>query len=371
VLALGPDVVAAALPSLAPLSLSSVTRGEVRDDRARLHPLRAAVRRRLGLPDPRRPEFGRPGTGARLAVAGGAVLVLVGVPLLAGATAFLDSVERGGWRWLGAALALAVVARGANAAAALMTVERRLAVGRTLGASMVAEAASLLHGSEGWRRSAARFVERAGVQPAAARRAIDRFVAGAIVAAVLVALGTLVLALLEDRLGDWQAPEALVPSVALGLAAWALVLAGQWLARRHDTGTGAPRYVTRTLRNGLVRMRRGEGDPWRRGGQLGWTMLAVALEGAALAAAMHAVGASVPLLATATVYAGLHLLWSVLPVTSAPGAAEVALLLALTALGAPLASACAAALVFRLLTFWVPAVLGFLLTARFEHRFGA
>jgi glycosyltransferase 2 family protein len=71
------------------------------------------------------------------------------------------------------------------------------------------------------------------------------------------------------------------------------------------------------------------------------------------------------------VYGGLHLLWSVLPVTAAPGAAEVALLLALTALGVPLAGACAAALVFRLLVFWVPALGGALLSARFEHRLGA
>jgi undecaprenyl-diphosphatase len=49
----------------------------------------------------------------------------------------------------------------------------------------------------------------------------------------------------------------------------------------------------------------------------------------------------------------------------------VTLLLALTALGAPLADACAAALPFRLLVFWLPAVVGTLLAARFEHRFGA
>jgi undecaprenyl-diphosphatase len=113
------------------------------------------------------------------------------------------------------------------------------------------------------------------------------------------------------------------------------------------------------------------GAPWRWGAQFGWSLAGVVLEAAALAAAMHAAGGSVPLLATASVYGTLHLLWSVLPVTGAPGAAEVVLVLALTALGAPLASACAAALVFRVLTVWVPAVLGWLLTARLEHRFGA
>ncbi|MGY1593598.1 phosphatase PAP2 family protein [Geodermatophilus sp. SYSU D00708] len=366
---LGGDVVATALPGLAPLSLSSATRAEVRADRPRLDALRTAVRRRLDLPDPDRPEFGPPGAAARLAVAAGCVLVLVGVPLLAGAPGLVDAVEDDGWRWLGAAVALAVLARAGHATAALLTVERRLALGRTYGASMGAEGASLLHGGEGWRRSAARFLERAGVLPDAARRAVARFVTGEVVAAVLVAAGTLALALQEGRLGSWRTPAALVPAVALGLGAWALVMAGQWLARRNDTGPHVRRQVVRTLGRGPGRD--GAGWPWHRGAQVGWSVVGVALEAAALAAAMHAVGASVPVLATATAYAGLHLLWALLPAAGAPGAAEVTLLLALTALGAPLADACAAALAFRLLVFWIPAVLGTLLSARFEHRFGA
>ncbi|MGY1637662.1 phosphatase PAP2 family protein [Geodermatophilus sp. SYSU D00742] len=365
---LGPDVVASALPELTPMSLTSATRGAVREDRARLEALRRVLRDRLGLPDPDRPEFGPPGLAARLAVAGGAGLVLVGVPLLAGATEFSDVVEDGGWRWLGAAFALAVLARAANAAAALLTVERRLALGRTCAASLAADAASLLHGGEGWRRSAARFLERAGVLPADARRSTDRYVLGAVVAALVVACGMLVMAVVEGRLGDWDAPEALVPAVALGLAAWALVLAGQWLAGRHDP-TPRTRRRLPALLAALARVP--AGVPGRRGAQFGWSAAGVVLEAGALAAAVHATGGSVAVLATATVYAALHLLWSVLPMTGAPGAAEVALLLALTALGAPLASACAAALVFRVLAFWLPAALGWLLTARLEHRFGA
>ncbi|MFW3168598.1 phosphatase PAP2 family protein [Geodermatophilus sp. CPCC 206100] len=366
--ALGSDAVAAALPGLTPMSLTAATRAGVRADPDRLAALRRALRARLGLPDPDRPEFGPPGPLARLAVGAGSALVLVGVPVLAGATEFFDVLEDGGWRWLGAALAFAVLARAANAAAALMTVERRLALGRTYAASLVAESASLLHGSEGWRRSASRFLERAGVLPDDARRSTGRYVVGAVVAAGVVAGGMLIMAVVEGHLGKWDAPDALADAVALGVAAWALVLVGQRLAGRHDTAPG-PRRRLPSLLATLVRMP--TGDPWRWGGQFGWSIAGVLLEAATLAAAMHAAGGAVPLLATASVYAAMHLLWSVVPVTGAPGAAEVGLLLALTALGAPLASACAAALAFRVLTFWVPAVIGWLLTARLEHRFGA
>ncbi|WP_324277899.1 lysylphosphatidylglycerol synthase domain-containing protein [Blastococcus brunescens] len=263
------------------------------------------------------------------------------------------------------------------AAAALMTVERRIALGRTVGAAMVADGASLLRGRVGWRRSAARYLERAGVLPAAARRSIDRFVAGAIAAAAVVAVGTFVLAVVEDRLTGWRTPESLVPVLLLGIVAWALVLLGQWLAAGRGPAGGPAvaeepaRHVTLTLRSALTWRRAGRAVPpgWKWWPQLGWTTLGVALEAGTLAAAVHAVGGAVPVLATAAVYGALHLLWSLVPATGLPGAADAALLLALTSLGAPLASACAGVLAFRLLSYWLPAGLGALLAARFEHRF--
>jgi glycosyltransferase 2 family protein len=343
---LGPTRVARALPGLAPLTLSAATRAGMRARPGRLRALRREVRRRLAVPDPSRPEFGPPGVAARATVGAGVALILIGVPLLAGVGAVAESVEVGGWRWLGGALVLAILTRAAFAAAALLTVDRRLALGRTLGATMAADGASLLHGSTGWRRSAARFLERAGVLPDDARRATDRFVAGAIAAAAVVAAGTLVLAAVEGRLTGWRWPEALVPAVALGVGAWALVFLGQQLARRHGArteqggGDEPQRHVALTLREALVRRQDGvAAGGWRWWPQLGWASLGVALEASTLAAALHAVGGDVPLLATATVYGALHLLWSVLPVTGMPGAADVALLLALTSLGAPLARA--------------------------------
>jgi undecaprenyl-diphosphatase len=110
------------------------------------------------------------------------------------------------------------------------------------------------------------------------------------------------------------------------------------------------------------------GDPRSWGAQVGWSVLGLALEATTLVAALQAVGGGVPVLDVVAAFAALHLLWSMLPVTAAPGAADVALLLVLTALGAPLASACAAVFWFRLLTFWIPAALGARLSASFEHR---
>ncbi|TKJ31389.1 hypothetical protein A6V29_18325 [Blastococcus sp. CCUG 61487] len=368
---LGRDAVAVALPALAPLGLSAATRAGLREHPDRLALLRAEVRLRLELPDPARPEFPPAGLPARLCVTAGSLLALLGVPLLAGVGPLVESVERGGWRWLGGAVALAVVARVAVAAAAMQTVERRIALGRTDGALMVADIASLLHGHDGRRRASARFLERAGVLPESARAASTRFTAGSVVAAVVVALVTSVWALVEARLTGWRVPEALLRTVALGLTAWALVLTGQWLARsRAGSGSRVPRAGVGPALREFCTPGDAPGTRSRRIAQLGWAIVGVFLEASVLAAALHGVGGRVPLLATAAVYGVLHLLWSVVPATSAPGAAEVALLLGLTALGAPLAAACAAVLVFRVLTFWLPAAIGAVLTTRFEYRSG-
>jgi undecaprenyl-diphosphatase len=339
---------------------------------SRLADLRHEIRAQVGLPDPARPPFPPAGVPARAIAAAGVLAVLVGVPVLGGVADVLGAVQTGGWRWLGAAVALAILARGAMAAAALSTVDRRLALGRTYGAAMVADGATVLHGRNGWRRAAARYLERAGVRSDTAHRSIDRFTAGAVVAAVLVAVATLALTIVEGRLTAWRAPAALVPAVLLGIGACALVLLAQWLASRTDPlrlDRAARGSVRAALQEALTRtVEPGGAGAWHRGRQVGWAVLAVLLEGATLAAALHAFGGDLPVLETASVYAVLHLLWSVLPLTGTPGAADLLLLLALTALGAPLAPSCAAVLAFRLLTFWVPAAAGALLGARFERR---
>jgi membrane-associated phospholipid phosphatase len=353
---LGPDSLAAALPGLAPLTRSAVTRAEERAAPGRLSALRDEVRRRLELPDPSRPEFPPAGLLAHGLVGLGVAAVLVGLPLLAGAGGVLQSVEVDGWRWLGGAVVLAFLARAATAAACLVAVGRRLALGRTYGAMILADGATLVHGDTGRRLRAARFLERAGLRPGDANRAIDRFSLGTTAAAAVVAVGTLVGAAVSGRLAGWYVASSWLPVLLLGLGAWALVLAGQWLALRR-AGDVLPTVTPE-----------GSPGPWPWAAQVAWSVLGLALSAATFAAALQAVGGRVPLLATVTVVATLQLLWSIAPVTAAPGAADVALVLALAALGGPLASACAAVITFRLLTFWIPAALGSLLSASFEHR---
>ncbi|GAA4753875.1 hypothetical protein GCM10023328_41520 [Modestobacter marinus] len=362
--ALGAEAVADALPGLTPLARSAATRHQLHRRGTGLAELRAAVRAELDLPHPDRPGTLVAGTPARLAAIGSAVVVFVGLTLIAGPTGVFESVERGGWRWLGGALAFAVLGRAAMAAAVLVSVERRIALGRAFGATMSSDCASVLRGRPGGRQVASRFLEDAGVPPATAERATVRAARGAALGSALVAVAALVLGLVEGRLSQWQAPQSSLPVVLVGAGALLLVVLGQLLTRHGVRSAPGPRVLGRQAPHPPGSAP--EAVRWV--ALTGWSAAGIALEGAALAAALHAVGADVPLLASTAVYAVLRLLWVLVPELSLPGAGEVLLLLALTSLGAPLADACAAVLLYRLLAFWLPVAGGALVIRSARHH---
>ena len=345
--ALGADAVARALPGLTPLARSAATRHQLRRQGTGLVELRQRVGAELGLPDPARPGVLHAGTPARLAAVASGLVVFVGPAVVTGPAGVFESVERGGWRWLGGALAFAVLGRAATAAAVLVSVDQRIALGRAFGATLSTDCASVLRGRPGGRLVAARFLEDAGVRPGIAERATVRAARGASLGALVVAATALVLGLTEHRLSDWQAPASSVPVLLVGAGALLLVTAAQLVTRHGSRPAAVPRLVDLAAPGTAPQTVR-----WA--ALVAWSAAGIALEGAALAAALHAVGADVPLLASTTVYAVLRLLWVLVPELALPGAGEVALLLALTALGAPLADGCAAVLVYRLLAFWLP-----------------
>jgi undecaprenyl-diphosphatase len=354
---LGRDVVTGALPGLEPLSLSAATRAGLRAAPTLLTDLRRETQRRLGLPDTERPRLQPAGVLVWLAVVSGAVTMFVGLEVIGGTTGVLAEVKFEGWRWLGAALALAVISRGLRAAAARAVVDRRLAVGRVYAADLVTDGAALVHGPAGGRIVGGRYYERTGVLPEPAGRAYERIQLAMTLGAAVVAAASVVLALADGRLTAWRTPNSLLALVAVGVVAFLLVWLGQALTRRRAPASAA-RQPPDLRRLGARRVAAGSS----------WSAAAIALEAAALVAALHGVGGHVPVTVTAAVYTVMRLLWAALPVAGAPGIAEASLTLALIALGEQLAIACAGVLIFRLFTFWAPAVIGSFLAARFAHR---
>ena len=354
---LGDDAVTRALPGLEPLALSAATRAGLRAAPARLAELRRETRRRLALPDTERSRLPAAGVLVWPAVLAGAATVVAGLASIGGTTGLLAEVRVEGWRWLGAALALVVVARGLAAVAARSAVDQRLAVGRMFAANLVSDGAALVHGRSGGRVVAGRYFERAGVPPAPAGGAYDRIRLGTTLGAVVAAVAAVVLALYDGRLTSWRTPLSPAALGSVGAAAFLLVAVGQLLARRR--GPTAPDVRARPNLGGI--------GARRTSSVVVWSAAGIAFETAGLAAALHGVGGHVPVTVTAAVYAVLRVCWAALPLAGAPGIGEASLVLALTASGEPLAIACGGVLVFRLLFFWTPAVLGSLLAARFAQ----
>ncbi|MGY1782544.1 phosphatase PAP2 family protein [Geodermatophilus sp. SYSU D01036] len=343
---LGGPAVAAALPSLTPLALSSETRRRVHAEPSRLAALRTAVRTRLDLPDPDRPVFPPAGPVARVLVTLGCAVAFAGPVVVAGIAATVDSVGAQGWRWLGGAVLLAAAAALARATAVARAADRRVSVGRALVVTLVARNVGLVHGRDGERRARSRLLERAGLLPATAHAATVRTAVAGLAGAAVAAVAVVALAAVDGSFPDWRSPTAVLPAAAVGLAAWVLVGAGQLTARRGgaepDPPVPARRLVPRRQQAAL----------------LGWVALAVALEAAVLSAAVEAAGGGVPVLAVAGGYAVLRLVWIALPPSALPGAPEAMLLLVLGAMGTSVAAACAAVLVTRSLTVWIPSAVG-------------
>ncbi|MGE5292979.1 MAG: lysylphosphatidylglycerol synthase transmembrane domain-containing protein, partial [Micromonosporaceae bacterium] len=87
-----------------------------------------------------------------------------------------------------------------------------------------------------------------------------------------------------------------------------------------------------------------------------------------LAACVRALGGNIPIASVAVVYLTGSALGSAAPTPGGLGAVEVALSAGLTAAGLPSATALSAALLFRLLTFWLPVPAGWLAFHFLQHR---
>ena len=101
-------------------------------------------------------------------------------------------------------------------------------------------------------------------------------------------------------------------------------------------------------------------DPLRLSLGVGGSLLTTAAYTLTLFVAVRAYGQDIPLAAAAVVYLGAGLLGSVAPTPGGIGAVEAALIAGLSAVGVPPDAALPAALLYRTVTFWLPAVPGWL-----------
>ena len=266
----------------------------------------------------------------------------------------LRSLEAARPGWLVAAAAL-VALRHVLAALSL-----RLAVGRSLpfGPTLLVQLSSSFVGrlppeGIGWLVLNQRYLERAGLGRACALAAITlKVLAGAvmrlvIMAAVVALVGTSGVFRFEVP-GTW--PYLL--AIALGVALIGLIL---WSA----FGSAASRAMA-PVKSGARDFARIFRQPLRAAALFGASAGLTLSYGLALVASVMAFGVDVSLLEVLAVYLGGTAVASASPTPGNLGAMEVTLSAGLTTVGVASAPAVAAVLIYRLLTFWLPLVPGFI-----------
>jgi glycosyltransferase 2 family protein len=349
--ALGTEAVAQALPLLQPAALPAATRADLK-----AHPSLLAELRQEAAAAGTEPPPMEPITRVRLAtllllVAGGFAVHLL-LPQVAQLPQTLNALHEARWAWLAVGLVLAAASYPAAAVAQLGAVDPPLALGP---ATLVQVASSfanrLTPASLGGIGLNVRWLQRSGLDRSTSMAAV----------AVNTAAGVLVhvlgLLLAVALLGRTSTPTAHIPRgwpVLVGLVA---VLAAVGLLLWSPLGRR--RLLDPTLRAGreLAGVLR---RPDKAAELLGGSAAITVTYALALACCLAAFDAHLPLAGTVAVYLAAVAVASISPTPGGLGAMEAALVAGLTAIGAAAGPAVAGVLAFRLLTFWLPILPGWL-----------
>ncbi len=351
---LGPEAVAAALPRLQPNSLSGATREALRRDRDLAGRLRAAVSERCGVPEPRLADLERIRPRTLLVVA---VLVLATyllVPQLGDVAGMAQRVRNADWAWSPLVLATSALTYVGAAVSLAGAVPVRLRAVPTFVAQLAsAFAGRLVPAGLGGMALNVRYLQRSGVDVAVATSGVGLSYAAGTVVHVLLLLGFGVWA--GRSLPDVVRPVESPPVVWGALAVLALTVAASAVP-------AVRRLTVARLGPPLRRSVHGLGGALRSPGKL-----ALLLGGSAattlgyllcLYLSTRALGGDVGLAPVGAVYLAGAAVAAFAPTPGGLGALEAALVAGLVGVGVDHTIAVPAVFLYRIATFWLPILPG-------------
>jgi glycosyltransferase 2 family protein len=359
--AIGPEQVARALPLLQPIALSGQTRAELRQHRGLLTELRDAALKQLPQADvePVQVERVRPRT--LLTIVGGAVAAYILLSQL-GSVDPVSIFSRASLSWALIALGFSALTYVAAALSLMGFVPQRLDFIGTFFAQVAGSFVKLVAPpAVGGVAVNARFVQRSGVDPALAVASVGLWQVFAFVFHVA-------LLLLSGLITGSSASNELIPSrsVFYAVVAVVLILAAAFAvpqARRLLRDRVQP-MLTRIIPRLLDMLQ----TPTKLALGIGGNLLLTAAFVLCLYASIQAFGETLPIWSIAVVYLAGSALGSAAPTPGGLGAVEAALSAGLTAAGLPGATAVSAVLLFRLVTFWLPVLPGWLCFTALQRR---
>jgi glycosyltransferase 2 family protein len=353
VAAVGPTAVALALPRLQPLALSRSTRSAVKDANC-LDELKAEVQRVTGaVPQPIEDlERIKPRTVLGVVMATLGLWALV--PQFLGAGDVWGHLKRANWSWAIAAMAMSVVTYVGAAIALDGSLPERLPIGPNLGVQVATSFVGVAAPGGGLALTA-RFLQRRGIDTAVTVAAVGIDTA----AGVIVHFGLLGIFIAwagTSGLRSFQLPS-LGAIVAVALAVAALMLVGLLVRRTRLLLEAHVMPPIRRAMAGIVETARNPANLVELFGGSAAITLGYLL---ALEVSVRAFGAGPPFTSVALVYLVGSIISSAAPTPGGIGAVEATLVAGLTSAGMPSDTALGAVLLFRVTTFWIPLLPGWI-----------
>ena len=361
---LGPKAVVAAVPYLQPLALPAPTRRSLRGNREVLDALQQAVRNATGVePAPlARLERVRPRTAVSvLALAGGFYFLL---PQLADVGETAEAATRANWWWLVPIFAGAAATFFAAALSLLGSVPQPIPYLATVRMQVAsAFVGRIAPANTGTLAVGVRFLQRSGVDTAAAGAAVGL---NALVGLVVhLSLMAAFIAWAGARGPGFSLPDvnAWLLVIAIGGVVSGLVV-GLVPALRRRILPPLLGYL-RTAGSSLADV---VTDPWRvlalLGGALGITFAFILT----LMASVAAFGGGVSFPEIGAAYLIAAAIGSATPTPGGLGAVEAALVAALSGYGMADSAAVSAVLTFRLATYWIPMIPGWVMFQQMQRN---
>jgi uncharacterized membrane protein YbhN (UPF0104 family) len=363
--AIGADGVAAAMPLLQPLALSAGTRRAIKGQDGLLKNTRAAAIAASGDDadkDLARLQRVRPRTLLAIAALAGAFYFLL--PQIAQVSSSWHALQSANWAWLPVIIGLSALTYVASAIALIGSVPGHV----PFGPAVLAQGASsfinrVSPANVGGMALNARFLQKTGTGTPASVAAVGvNALAGAVMHVVMIVVFFALAG--HDLTKAFKLPSG---SKILLILAVIIAIAGIVLATRP-----ARRWTRKQLipgaRSAAGSLRQAAASPVKLGLLLGGSALITLAYIAGLAASVQAFGGGPGLIVLGAVYLAAAALAAAAPTPGGLGAIEAALVAGLTGVGMQPGPAVSAVLLYRLATYWLPVLPGWLCWRSLQHR---
>lgn len=358
----GPAALAATVPYLQPLALSAATRKQT--SKSLLTDLRAAVAAASGEePAPlERLIRVRPRTLFMIAALVGAFYVLL--PQLANVGNSFRAIRQASWPWLVVCLVMSLLTYVASAIGMAGGVAQRLPFMPNLEAQMASSFVNRVSPANvGGMALNVRFLQKAGVPTAKAITGVGlNSIAGGIVHVVLLVV-FFAWARQSNKAG-FSIPGG---SKVLVIIAVLLALTGIFVATRRGRRL-LRTHVLGFIKQALLRIVELARSPVKLAALFGGSFAVTLAYIGALGAAVAAMHGHLTIAEVGAVYLGASLIAAAAPTPGGLGALEAAVVAGLTGVGMESGAAVAAVLSYRLVTYWLPILPGWISFRALERR---